>query len=34
MTITKEKIAAMLSSKLGFSNNLCEETVNMVFLTF
>ncbi|HJD59133.1 MAG TPA: HU family DNA-binding protein [Rickettsia endosymbiont of Omalisus fontisbellaquei] len=31
MTITKEKIAAMLSSKLGFSNNLCEEIVNTVF---
>ncbi|GAA5252174.1 HU family DNA-binding protein [Candidatus Rickettsia kedanie] len=31
MTITKEKISAMLSSKLGFSNNLCEEIVNTVF---
>ncbi|QCS24702.1 HU family DNA-binding protein [Rickettsia parkeri] len=31
MTITKAKIAAMLSSKLGFSNNLCEEIVHTVF---
>lgn len=31
MTITKDKIAAMLNSKLGFSKNLCEEIVNGVF---
>ncbi|AAU04162.1 HU family DNA-binding protein [Rickettsia typhi] len=31
MTITKNKISLMLNSKLGFSNNLCEEIVNTVF---
>ncbi|WP_253308502.1 HU family DNA-binding protein [Rickettsia endosymbiont of Orchestes rusci] len=31
MTVTKEKITAMLSSKLGLSNSLCEEIVNAIF---
>ncbi|MFY9590219.1 HU family DNA-binding protein [Rickettsia endosymbiont of Halotydeus destructor] len=31
MTITKEKITAMLNTRLGLSKNLCEEIVNSIF---
>ncbi|WP_341789582.1 HU family DNA-binding protein [Rickettsia endosymbiont of Polydrusus tereticollis] len=31
MTVTKEKVAAALSSRLGLPNSLCEEIVNAIF---
>ncbi|HJD55401.1 MAG TPA: HU family DNA-binding protein [Rickettsia endosymbiont of Pyrocoelia pectoralis] len=31
MTVTKEKIASVLVSQLGFSNGICEEIVNAFF---